>query len=695
MKDYTFDLDNQEMCNAYSLIAKTNKSFFLTGHAGTGKTTFLKWVQQEVKKNFVVLAPTGVAAYQAGGQTIHSFFGFSFGVQGPMDMGQMSPNKIALVQCLDTIIIDEVSMVRCDYIDAIDRMLRKHRHSSRPFGGIQMVFVGDMFQLLPIAQKDEEEMLRRIYEKNSFLFFYARCLEGNDLPKIELKKIYRQSDPAFIQLLEHFRNGEVSERELDTINDRLITPFDKKDEDMRITLTCYKNDAQLINQQRLADLTGESFEYKAIYSGNVSKLKDIVDDNLILKEGAQVMFLRNDSNGHWVNGTIGKVTHLNESFVMVQIGSDDNPPQLVELQRWEAYDYQYDEKEKKCKKEVVGSVTQYPLRLAWAITIHKSQSLTFDKVDIDFGRGAFTYGQAYVALSRARSLSGLRLKVPIDSSSVRVSRDVLTFAASYNDEEVIADELAAGEAVLEFDQKHDYDGAALKLFSMCNDAAHLGKDRYACKLLDQALSYLADDECLFGQHWEPLPNTSRDNIVLNAAGLLYSGNTDESLQQLIRVVKADGGYFNGLYMLARALELKENWETLKTLYKQMIDIFEEASGNGLDSPAFRKFKFRLALLNEEHYGETGYDIMAKLIAENPDYDKYHAALRRMLHKRLDQLILEPDENKEIVNALLDPNVTEVGFMKQLRAARSEKNDAWRIYRTWVSRLRVKKNQKDE
>ncbi len=690
-----FDLENQEMCNAYDLIAKTNKSFFLTGRAGTGKTTFLQEVQKCVHKKFVVLAPSGVAAINAGGQTIHSFFGFSMGVQGPLDMGQMNANKIAVVQQVDTIIIDEVSMVRCDYIDAIDRMLRHCRHSSQPFGGIQMVFVGDMFQLLPIATKDDMEVLDRIYSHGGICFFNARCLEGNNLPKIEFKKIYRQSDPEFIKILEHFRTGNVTIPDMERINSRVVSAFDKKNDELRITLTAYRNDAQVINQQRLADLPEDSIKYEACYEGNVSKLKDVVDDTLELKKGAQVMFLRNDSYGRWANGTIAKVVALDESKIIVKIDEENGLPLVVEPQVWEAYDYMYDEKEKTCKKQVVGTVTQYPLRLAWAITIHKSQSLTFDKVDVDFGRGAFTYGQTYVALSRARSLSGLRLLAPLYSSSVRVSRDVQAFASTYNDEEIIATELAVGEAVQEYEQKHDYDGAAKKLLAMCNEAAHQGKTGYACQLLDQVFSYLADDHCLFGLEWEPLPNTSRDNIVLNAAGFLYSGRTDECLQLLTRIVQAEPGYFNGLYMLARALEIKEDWDTVEKLFNQMIDIFQETYGNGLDSPAFRKFKYRLAVLNEDHYGDTGFDILAKLIAENPYYDRYHADLRWMLQNRSEELAYEPDEEKPLVNMLLDPEVSEEQFLERLRADRSERNSAWKTYRIWVSHLKPKVVQESE
>ena len=690
----TFDLENQEMCNAYNLIAKTNKSFFLTGRAGTGKTTFLQEVQKCVDKNFIVLAPSGVAAIHAGGQTIHSFFGFSLGVQGPLDYGEMNANKIAVVQQTDTIIIDEVSMVRCDYIDAIDRMLRKCKHSSQPFGGIQMVFVGDMFQLLPIVQKDEQEVLRQIYGQKGFFFFNARCLAGSILPKIEFKKIYRQNDPEFIQILEHFRTGNVTEQDLRRINGCVAPASDNTDSDMRITLTAYRNDAQVINQQKLADLSGDSFIFQAAYEGNASKLNGVVDDALELKVGAQVMFLRNDSYGRWANGSLARVVSLDANGISVEMEGKETPL-VVEPQTWEAFEYQYNERERKCKKTVVGRVTQFPLRLAWAITIHKSQSLTFDKVDVDFGRGAFTYGQAYVALSRARSLAGLRLLAPLCPSSVRVSRDVQAFAATYNDEEVIATEITVGEAVQEYEQKRDYDGAAVRLFTMCNEVAHQGNARLACKLLDQALSYVADDSCLFGQEWESLPNISRDNIVLNAAGLLYSGNTDESLGLLTRIVRAESNYFNGLYMLARAIELKEDWDTVETLYNQMIGIFQDVNGNGLDSPAFRKFKYRLAVLNESHYGDPGFDILAQLIIENPYYDRYHADLRWMLQKRKEELGYEQNDEKPLANMLMDPAVPEEDFLAQLRKDRGERSNAWKSYWFWVSRLKAKANQEPE
>ena len=683
----SFDKENQEMCNAYDLIAKTNKSFFLTGRAGTGKTTFLQKVQDCVEKNFIVLAPSGVAAIHAGGQTIHSFFGFGFGVQGPRDMGQMNANKIALVQKIDTIIIDEVSMVRCDIIDAIDRMLRYCRHTCQPFGGIQMVFVGDLFQLLPVATQEDQHTLRTIYGSNCFCFYKARCLANNPLPKVEFQKIYRQSDPEFIQLLDHFRVGRVTPDDLDSINDRFISAFGPRNEDdLRITLAAYRGDAKVINESRLAGLPGDSFSYEASYEGNASRLKDVVDEILTLKEGAQVMFLRNDQHGRWANGTIAKVVSLDKGNIHVVLDNNDEPIS-VERQTWEAFEYQYDEEKKICKKEIVGTVTQFPLRLAWAITIHKSQSLTFDKVDIDFGRGAFTCGQVYVALSRARSLGGMRLVSPLDYSSIRVSRDVLMFASTYNDQSVISTELAVGEAVQEFERGRDYDGAARKLFDMSQHEARQGNVKYAYDLLNRALSYVADDQCLFGRRWKEIPNNCRESVILNAAGLLYAGRTDESIRLLTRVVSATDGFFNGLYLLARAIEIKEDWGTVETLYNQMIDLFQESAENGLDSPAFRKFKYRLSILNEDHYNDPGFHLMVELIAENPYYDRYHADLRRMLRARAEEIAYKPDEDNPLMNQMMDEEVSEEEFLMSLENERTKKTDAWRRYRQYISRLK--------
>lgn len=681
----SFDSDNREMRNAYDLIAKTNKSFFLTGRAGTGKTTFLQKVQECVDKNFIVLAPSGVAAINAGGQTIHSFFGLDLGVQGPKSYGMMNENKISLAQNVDTIIIDEVSMVRCDIMDAIDRMLRSCRHSSLPFGGVQMVFVGDIFQLPPVVRSDDRLMLRQIYGCDGTFFYGAKCFKNIRLPKIEFQKIYRQSDRRFIEILDHFRMGKVTPSDLREINSRVLPSCEDADMDgLRITLSAYRQDAKFINEERLVEINKDEFSFEAEYQGETGKLRDVAEECLVLKEGAQVMFTRNDNLGRWANGTLGKVSSIGPDHINVILENGDEVN--VDKETWDAYEYTYNADKKVCEKKSVGSVAQYPLCLAWAITIHKSQSLTFDRVTIDFGRGAFTFGQAYVALSRCRSLDGLRLVKKIDYNSVRVSSDALAFASSYNDEKVISAELAIGKAVNEYERKGDYDGAASKLFSMCAEEARGGNVFYAYDLLNRALSYVADDSCLFGQEWTAIPDVGRESAILNGAGLLYSGRTDEALCLLGSAVSASDDNFNGLYLLARAVELKEDWDTVETLYGQMIDVFRTTVDNGLDSSAFRKFKYRLAVLNESHYEDSGVDIIVKLIAENPNYDKYHAGLFWMLRKHRTELRFDFNGANPLMTILLSVESSLSDFLSALRKERNAKSQAWTSYRECISRL---------
>lgn len=683
----SFDAENTEMRYAYDLIARTNKSFFLTGRAGTGKTTFLQNVQKSVDKKFIVLAPSGVAAIHAGGQTIHSFFGLGFGVLGPKDYGTMNENKIALVQDVDTIIIDEVSMVRCDIMDAVDRMLRCCRHSSLPFGGVQMVLVGDIFQLPPVANQADQQTLKLIYGKNAMFFYNAHCIESNPLPKIELRKIYRQTDQHFIEILEHFRTGRVTFSDMSEINKCVLSHGEKVDNDgMRITLTAYRKDASLINVERLRQIDGDEHVFVAEYEGKCDKLREVVEAELVLKEGAQVMFIRNNSFGGWANGTLGRVTSIGDGGIKVTL--EDGREAVVGREIWEAYEYDYDPVKKVCEKNLVGRVSQYPLRLAWAITIHKSQSLTFDKVTIDFGRGAFSCGQAYVALSRCRSLEGLRLSRRIDYNSVRVSGDALSFSSSYNDENVISTELTIGEAVSGYERNGDYDGAAHKLFSMCAEEAHRGNLHYAYDLLNRTLSYVADDSCLFGQDWVTIPGYGRDVAILNAAGLLYSGKADEALSLLCTAVSASDTNFNGLYLLARALEIKQDWNRVETLYNQMIAIFQDTVDNGLDSSAFRKFKYRLAVLNESHYGDSGVEIMAKLIAENPYYGKYHEAIFWMLRNHRSELNFISEKSNPIVSSIIDGEISQQDFMASVDRERKADSSAWKAYRRYVSMLRL-------
>lgn len=683
-----FDSRNNEQRTAYRMIERTNNSFFLAGRAGTGKTTFLRRVLKEVPKNFVVLAPTGQAAINAGGQTIHSFFGFSFGVLGPGEIGSMNRNKIGLVRNLDTIIIDEVSMVRCDIIDAIDRTLRHYIGNSAPFGGVQMVFVGDMFQLEPMVTQKDRETLKEIYGQDCCYFYKAAAIERMHLPKIEFLKIYRQSDSSFIELLEHVRLGRMNVRDLMMINSRVSLCDDRR---MRITLTSTNADARRINEGRLSEIDSPEISYTAICTGK-TKATDVAEETLTLKVGAQVMFTKNDRDHRWVNGTIGKVVELGKERVSVEL--ENGQQHIVERDRWETIDYEYDKEKKCCTKTVIGAVEQLPLRLAWAITIHKSQSLTFDHVAIDFGRGAFSNGQAYVALSRARSFDGLELLRPMSPASVRVSQDALDFAKNFNDSDSIARELSIGEAISAFEKSKDYDGAATTLYDMACEEAAIGHSDSACEYLTRAMAFVVDDECLKGKQWTALPESGNDFAVMNACGFYYGGDKTAA-EQILNSLDASWLDSNllGLYILGRCLEDKEQWDELDAVFYRMLAIFNSAREMGLDSISFRKLKYRLAILNERQYNDPGLGVIRNLIAENPSYDKYHLALYWMLGKH-PELLEDMREQKEeslgckLLTMLIDGNCDEHVFIEQVRIAREEKSSEWDSYRRFINGLKL-------
>lgn len=684
-----FDSTNREQQLAFDMIAKTGHSFFLTGRAGTGKTTFLKMVQEEVKKNFIVLAPTGIAAVNAGGKTIHSFFGLELGVQCPWDVGQMNGDKISLVRHIDTIIVDEVSMVRCDLIDAMDRTLRHYRRSSAPFGGVQMVFVGDMFQLEPVVTREDRSILMGYYGPGPYYFYKAAAIERLCLSKIEFRKIYRQKDPAFIETLEHLRTGRMTMRDFSRINSRVCLPGEGSDK-IHIVLTSTRREAQLINESRLEALPSAPIAFEAEYEGQMNRTTpgaDIAEDHLVLKVGAQVMFTRNSSFGSWVNGTLGVIESLSDDCVMVKL--EDGSVYEVEKVQWENIEYVYDREAKSCTRKVVGTVTQYPLRLAWAITIHKSQSLTFDRVAVDFGRSAFCNGQAYVALSRARSLEGLELMRPMTPASVLVSNDVLTFSSDVNDEDTIRRELKIGEAVEPFMQTQDYDAAAQTLFGMASDAAEEGDIFSAFDLMSRSLAMVVDDGCLFGASWVPVQDGSYRARVLNAAGLYYSGKPEEAEAILEEIRTAISSDVDALYVLSRCKEDRQAWDEVEAVYMEMIRLYDALRDRGLDAETFRKVRYRLAILNERQYGDPGTGLMRQLIAENPAYAPFHAALRWMLRNNEDaRAEAAEEEGNPLVEALFSDEVPEENFLEAVAAARKERTVEWSAYRRFINNLKL-------
>ncbi len=438
------DLDNPEFQNVWNLIQHTHQSVFLTGKAGTGKSTFLKYICANTRKKYVVLAPTGIAAVNVGGQTLHSFFKIPF---RPLlaDDPDFAPRqirktlrytkeKVKLIQQLDLIIIDEISMVRADIIDFVDKVLRNYSGNMRePFGGKQLLFVGDIFQLEPVVTRDMRQILQRDY--NQFFFFNARVFNDLGLVPIELRKIYRQSDSDFVQLLDRVRVSHATKADIMCLNMRYNPNY--SDEGFSITLATRRDTVNSINDDHMAALKTPEFVYEGEIEGNFPENDLPTSLQLTLKVGAQVIFIRNDKEGRWVNGTIGQVHELTER--MIQIVLEDGVIHEIEPEVWENIQYSYDEKKKAVVENVLGSFKQFPVKPAWALTVHKSQGLTFNNVVIDFAGGAFTSGQTYVALSRCTSLEGITLLKPLTERDIIVNTAVVDFSRRFNDQRAIDD----------------------------------------------------------------------------------------------------------------------------------------------------------------------------------------------------------------------------------------------------------------
>lgn len=408
---------NFELDVARFIVEKTDMSLFLTGKAGTGKTTFLREVVRYTKKKCIVLAPTGIAAVNAGAMTIHSFFQFGLGpfVQGviePKSDFRINKSKLELIRHLQLLIIDEVSMVRADLMDHIDVELRRIRRNSKPFGGVQLLMIGDLQQLPPIAHGGEDELLRQYYK--TLYFFSSAALKSMKYSCIELKNVYRQTDRHFIDILNHARDCTLTSQDISDLNARYIPGFSPKPEDGYIRLMTHNRQVDYVNETEMEELDSKPYTFVAAVTGTFPEESYPTADSLTLKKGAQVMFIKNDPERRFINGTLGEVKSIDKNSIAVRLAESGTIID-VEPVEWQNIRYQFDEESKEISSKQIGRFKQYPLKAAWAITVHKSQGLTFDKAIIDV-HAAFSPGQAYVALSRCRTLDGLVLSSPVSAS---------------------------------------------------------------------------------------------------------------------------------------------------------------------------------------------------------------------------------------------------------------------------------------
>jgi ATP-dependent exoDNAse (exonuclease V) alpha subunit len=419
---------------ALRLMEDTTEHIFLTGRAGTGKSTLLEYFRETTKKKIAVVAPTGVAALNVHGQTIHSFFGFGIDIT-ESTIKRVSGRKKMLFQKLETLVIDEISMVRADLLDCIDKSLRLNGPKPKsPFGGVQIIFIGDLYQLPPIVPGDEEELFSGHYE--SPYFFAAKAFHAIEsrMRYIELIRAYRQKDEDFLEVLDAIRMSRATDAHIALVNTRCDPAFNDERGDFYINLKTTNAAADAWNRAKLAKLSAKPCIFKGVATGEFRERNLPTSETLVIKEGAQVMLLNNDQQDRWVNGDVGKIEAIRQSndgtIISVRLLTGAVVP--VAEHTWDMIKFFYDKETQRIESQTVGTFTQYPIRLAWAVTIHKAQGKTFDRVVIDFGRGTFAHGQAYVALSRCTTLNGLVLKTPLEQKHIFIDEQIETFMERFS-----------------------------------------------------------------------------------------------------------------------------------------------------------------------------------------------------------------------------------------------------------------------
>ena len=584
---------NPQLELAFNFLQYTNQNIFLTGKAGTGKTTFLRNLKKQSPKRMVVVAPTGVAAINAGGVTIHSFFQMSFGPQIPVAPDQQrqiavpadgnvaagikrfSREKINIMRSLDLLVIDEISMVRADILDGIDEVLRRYKNRYKPFGGVQLLMIGDLQQLAPVVKEDDWAILKPYYD--TCFFFSSHALKRSKFTGIELNHIFRQSDQKFIDLLNKVRENRMDAATLQELNQRHIPGFNPEEKEGYITLTTHNYQSQQINDSKLGTLSTKSYRFKAEVKGEFPEYSYPTDLDLELKVGSQVMFVKNDTEKRFYNGKIGKITGINDETIEVQCPGDYLPID-VEKTEWQNAKYALNETTQEIDEDVIGTFTQFPLKLAWAITIHKSQGLTFEKAIID-ARASFAHGQVYVALSRCKTLEGLVLSSPIAEFSVKNDSTVIQFSDDVERNQ-------PGQAELEQSRKEYVKQLLGELFDF--------------KPMERQIQYLL-------RLWEEHQNQLLGTLKLNLQGMTIPLQTE-----LINVAEK---FDNQLRQIIATTPNAEENEQLQERVKKAADYFSE----------------KLISIVEEPFSSATFDTDNKVVRKsfNDAADK----LRKEIHTK--------------------------------------------------------------